>query len=211
MFFDFEALQARNRYKLLTATITPRPIAWIVSLNDEGAPNAAPFSFFNVVCADPATICLGIGSHADGREKDTLTNIRANGEFVVNLVSEADAEAMNITAAPFAPGTNELLEAGVSTAPASRIKPPRIASSPVSLECKAVEVVDLSEKNHLVIASILGMHVADHAIKNPERYWIDTAKLELVGRMESPGWYVRTRDRFMMKVPEAGGQTPDGV
>ncbi len=203
MFFDFEALQGRNRYKLLTATITPRPIAWVVSMNGGGALNAAPFSFFNVVCADPATVCLGIGSHADGREKDTLSNIRANGEFMINLVSEADAEAMNVTAAPFAAGVDELAAAGVATAPAGRIKPPRIASSPVSLECRAVEIIDLSEKNHLVIASILGMHVADHAVKNPERYWIDTASLQLVGRMESPGWYVRTRDRFMMKTPEA--------
>jgi flavin reductase (DIM6/NTAB) family NADH-FMN oxidoreductase RutF len=207
VFFDFEVLAARNRYKLLTATVTPRPIAWIVSQNQDGALNAAPFSFFNVVCADPATVCIGIGSHVGGRDKDTLSNIRASGEFVINLVTEADAEAMNTTAAVFPTGVDELSEAGIHSAPSNSVAPPRIASSPVSLECRMVEVVDLSEHNHLVIARILGMHVVDHAIKNPERYWIDTAKLKLVGRMESPGWYTRTSDRFMMNVPDVKEQS----
>src|SRR5690606_41402744 len=122
-----------------------------------------------VVCADPPTVCIGIGSHVGGRDKDTLSNIRANGEFVINLVTEADAEAMNTTAAVFPTGVDELEQAGIIPAASNRVAPPRIASSPVSMECRLVEVVDLSAQNHLVLARILGMPGADEAVMNPER------------------------------------------
>lgn len=203
VFFDFDQLPEAKRYKLLTATVTPRPIAWVVSCASDGTLNAAPFSFFNAVCADPPTICLGIGTHAGGRDKDTLANLRANGEFVANLVCEADAQAMNVTAATFQAGIDELQRAGVSTTASSRVAPPRITSSPVSLECRVREIMALSPTNHLVIASVVGVHVNDDAVLDADRCWVDTARLQLIGRMDSPGGYVRTRDRFTMRVPEA--------
>lgn len=203
VFFDFEQLPEAKRYKLLTATVTPRPIAWVVTRSNDGDLNAAPFSFFNVMCADPPTVCMGIGTHAGGRDKDTFANLRANGEFVANLVCEADAEAMNITAASFGAGIDELRRAGVSTTGSTHVAPPRIASSPVSLECRVRELMSLSPTNHLVIASVLGVHVNDDAVMDADRCWVDTARLQLIGRMESPGGYVRTRDRFSMRVPDA--------
>ncbi len=124
--FDFATMPARERYKLMLSTIVPRPIAWIVTLDLEGQPNAAPFSFFNAFATDPPVVGIGMGSHDPGRPKDTRRNILDSGEFVVNLVSEDMTEAMNISAIPFEPGINELSVARVETRPSVYIKPPRI-------------------------------------------------------------------------------------
>src|SRR5208283_950024 len=104
MLFDFATIPARERYKLLISTVVPRPIAWIVSQDLEGRLNAAPFSFFNAFAGDPPVVGIGIGSHQPGRPKDTRRNIQESKQFVVNLVSEEIAEAMNVTAIEFEPG-----------------------------------------------------------------------------------------------------------
>ena len=138
MLFDFTQLPARECYKLVVSTVTPpRPIAWVISMDKQGNLNAAPFSFFNAFSGDPPVLGIGIGCHAPPEPKDTRANIRDTGEFVVNLVSEDVAEAMNITAIDFDRSVNELEEAGLSTLPSVLVKPPRIAQSPVSFECKA--------------------------------------------------------------------------
>src|SRR5580658_10562512 len=113
MLFDFATIPARERYKLLVSTIVPRPIAWIVSQDLHGQLNAAPFSFFNAFAGDPPVVGIGIGSHDPGRPKDTRRNIRETGQFVVNLVSEENAAAMNATAIEFEHGVNELEQAGL--------------------------------------------------------------------------------------------------
>src|SRR5580704_15068431 len=112
MLFDFTKLPGRECYKLLVSTVTPRPIAWVVSLDVNGVVNAAPFSFFNAFCGDPPVVGVSVGSHNPPSPKDTRANIRDTGEFVVNLVSEDVAGAMNITAIDFEPGVNELERAG---------------------------------------------------------------------------------------------------
>src|SRR5262249_55066369 len=127
--FDFAVLSPKDRYKLMLATIVPRPIAWIVTLDPGGQLNAAPFSFFNAFATDPPVVGIGIGSYDSGRPKDTRRNIRDTGQFVINLVSEEMAEAMNITAIAFEPGINEVHEAELETLPSVRVKPPRIAGS----------------------------------------------------------------------------------
>lgn len=131
MMFDFATMPPRERYKLLVSTIVPRPIAWIVSQDLRGQFNAAPFSFFNAFAGDPPVVGIGIGSHDPGRPKDTRSNIRETGHFVVNLVSEEAAEVMNITAIEFERGVSEPSEAGLTTIPSVHVKPPRIAESPV--------------------------------------------------------------------------------
>ena len=198
MLFDFATLSARERYKLLVSTIVPRPIAWIVSQDLHGHLNAAPFSFFNAFAGDPPVVGIGIGSHDPGRPKDTRHNIRETGQFVVNLVSEEAAEVMNITAIEFERGVSEPHEAGLSTVPSVHVKPPRIAESPVSMECELMQIIDLGPEQSLVLGRVLALHVRDDAVIDPAKNHIDTPKLKLIGRMHGAGWYARTTDLFKM-------------
>ena len=198
MYFDLERLDGTLSYKLMTATIVPRPIAWLVTANAAGKTNAAPFSFFNAFSGSPAVICVGIGQRRDA-DKDSLANIRARGEFVVNLVSEELVEAMSLTSVDFPPDYDELQVAGLATEPSVKIGVPRIARSPVSLECTLQQVLDVGGSNRIVVAGVAAMHILDEAVINPERCHIDTARLKLVGRMQSPGGYVRTTDTFKLK------------
>ena len=204
MLFDFAKISARDGYKLMVATITPRPIAWVVSQDGNGHLNAAPFSFFNAFSGDPPVVGIGIGSHEPGRAKDTRRNICETREFVVNLVSEAVAEAMNITAIEFEPEVNELAEARLKTIPSVKVKPPRIAASPVSMECALLQTVELGPDNGLVLGRIVAMHVHDHLVLDPAKHYIDTPNLKLIGRMHGTGWYARTSDLFPMdRIPRA--------
>ena len=204
MLFDFAAIPPRECYKLLVSTVTPRPIAWIVSQNLKGQLNAAPFSFFNAFSGDPPVVGVGIGSHEPGRAKDTRRNIRETREFVVNLVSEEVAEAMNITAIEFEASVNELAEAQLKTLPSLRVKPPRIAISPVSMECALMQIVDLGPDNGLVLGRVVAMHVRDDMVLDAAKNYIDTPKLKLIGRMHGTGWYARTSDLFKMdRIPRA--------
>jgi flavin reductase (DIM6/NTAB) family NADH-FMN oxidoreductase RutF len=198
MLFDFGKIPPREGYKLLVSTVTPRPIAWISSLNPDGQLNAAPFSFFNVFAGDPPVVGIGIGSHEPGRAKDTRRNIRKTKEFVVNLVSEDMAEAMNITAIEFEPEVNETIEADLETISSVHVKPPRIAASPVSMECALMQIVELGPDNGLVLGKVLAMHVRDDLVIDPAKRYIDTPRLKLIGRMHGTGWYARTSDLFQM-------------
>jgi flavin reductase (DIM6/NTAB) family NADH-FMN oxidoreductase RutF len=198
MLFDFADIAAEARYKLLVSTITPRPIAWVVSQDAAGVLNAAPFSFFNAFAGDPPVVGIGIGSHKPGRPKDSRANIGETGQFVVNLVSEETAKAMNVTAIEFDRGVNELTQAGLTTLPSIRVKPPRIAESPVSMECELMQIVDLGSSNGLVLGRVLAMHIRDDAVIDATKYYIDTPKLKLIGRMHGRAWYARTSDLFEM-------------
>jgi flavin reductase (DIM6/NTAB) family NADH-FMN oxidoreductase RutF len=198
MLFDFATISARERYKLLVSTIVPRPIAWIVSQDLHGHLNAAPFSFFNAFAGDPPVVGIGIGSHDPGRPKDTRHNIRETGQFVVNLVSEEAAEVMNITAIEFERGVSEPHEAGLTTAPSVHVNAPRIAESPVSMECELLQIIDLGPEQSLVLGRVLAMHIRDDAVIDPAKHHIDTPKLKLIGRMHGAGWYARTTDLFKM-------------
>jgi flavin reductase (DIM6/NTAB) family NADH-FMN oxidoreductase RutF len=198
MLFDFATLPAKERYKLLVSTVVPRPIAWIVSQDLNGQLNAAPFSFFNAFAGDPPVVGIGIGSHDPGRPKDTRRNIRDTKQFVVNLVSEENAEAMNVTAIEFEPGVSELLEAGLTTVPCVHVKPPRIAESPASMECELLQIIELGPETGLVLGRVLAMHVREDCVIDPARHHLDTPKLKLIGRMHGSGWYARTSDLFSM-------------
>jgi flavin reductase (DIM6/NTAB) family NADH-FMN oxidoreductase RutF len=203
MYFDVSALDAPRSYKLLTATVVPRPIAWVVSADAQGRVNAAPFSFFNCFGGHPPVICVGVGNRGAG-PKDTLANIEARREFVVNLVPEALAEAMNLTATDFPAGHDELQLTGLATVPSQQVSVPRIAASPVALECRLKQVIAIEPASNIVVAEVLAVHVADAAVINAERCYIDTAKLMLIGRMQSPGGYTRTRDAFSMRLLDFG-------
>lgn len=176
MQFDFEAMTPGERYKLLLATVLPRPIAWITTRDSSGAVNAAPFSFFNVFGSEPATVGVGIGSKGPGEPKDTRANIRANEQFVVNLVPYSLAQQMRITSIAFPKGVEEPAEADLKLVPSEKVKVPRIEASPVSMECTFMQEVALGGFS-LVLGRILMIHVQDHAVIDAARQYVDAEKL----------------------------------
>src|SRR5690242_13551355 len=160
MELDLEGKHAARAYGMLSSLVTPRPIAWVTTLGPDGVVNAAPFSFFNLLGADPPILGFCPGDRDDGTPKDTARNVRLNHEFVVNLVDEKVAEAMNRTAASLPYGASELEHAGLTTAPSSLVKPPRIAEAPASLECKEWGILEILG-NRVVIGLIKRIHVRD--------------------------------------------------
>lgn len=201
MHFDMTALDPDRRYKILTATVTPRPIAWVCTISEAGVTNAAPFSFFNAMGHEPPTVVLGLLRSAKNDFKDTAANILATGEFVVNLVSEANAAAMNLTCMDAPPEVDEIASAALTAVPSVAVKPPRIAESPVSFECRAIASLVTGPRQTLVVGEVLHAHVADAFVLDAERCHIDTPALHLIGRMHGSGWYARTRDLFEMRRP----------
>lgn len=197
MRFDFATLSGAQRVKLLSSTIVPRPIAWVVTKNENDSLNCAPFSFFNMFSGDPPVLCLGIGGRAGG-PKDTTRNIERTGELVVNLVSEDLAEAMNITSIEFPPGVDETVEAALETLPSSHIAPPRIAKSPVAFECLRKTILPIGEARSIVVAEVIAAFVRDDLVLDRGRLTIDTPALRLIARMHGPGNYARTSDRFAL-------------
>jgi flavin reductase (DIM6/NTAB) family NADH-FMN oxidoreductase RutF len=194
MLFDFDALPAQDRYKLVVSTVVPRPIAWVVTRDANGATNAAPYSFFNAFSDDPVVVGIGCGPRPAGAPKDTLANIRSIGEFVVCLVPEEALGQMNVTATDFPPGEDELRAAGLTEAASSKVGVPRIAESPVALECKTFQLVPVGHHT-IVLGQVVAMHVRDDCVMDAAKRYIDTPKLGLVGRMHGRGWYARTTDR----------------
>lgn len=180
-----------DTYKLLTNLVVPRPIAWVTSQNEKGVINLAPFSFFNAVGSDPLYVIISIGHNDAGEPKDTAKNILANGEFVVNLVSEDLFDAMNMSAADFPSEQSELLAAHLHSSPSAHIKVPRVAEAQASLECKLFSTQTLGA-NTLFIGEVVMFHVADHLID--EHLHINN--FAPIGRLGSPSVYCRTTDRF---------------
>lgn len=195
--FDLQHLSSHEKYQLLASTIVPRPIALVTSRGQDGSANAAPFSFFNVLSPDPPILALGIEDRSDGRTKDTKRNLRNAGEFVVNLVSEEMAAAMNRCAADFPPEVNELDESGFETLEADVVDAPRILAAPVSFECRLYMELRLGQDgcNSVLLAEVTRVHLIDDALSNDRN--IDPHCLNLIGRLAG-GDYVRLSDRFRM-------------
>jgi flavin reductase (DIM6/NTAB) family NADH-FMN oxidoreductase RutF len=200
MELDLEGQYAERAYSILACLVTPRPIALVTTLSPEGKVNAAPFSFFNLLGADPPILAFAPGDREDGTPKDTPRNIRLTHEFVVNLVDESIAEAMNKCAASLPYGENELASAGLHGAPSSIVKPPRILEAPASLECTEWGTLQIGE-NRVVIGVIKRIHLRDELF-DEEKERVRSDQLYIIGRMASPNWYCRTRDRFEMIRPK---------
>ncbi len=195
MLFDFDKLTSKDRYKILVHTIVPRPIAWVVSVGQDGVRNAAPFSFFGVACADPPVVCIGITVRPPPG-KDTARNIHETGEFVVNLVPYSARQAMHVTAIDFDAATDELTEAGLSVLPSVKVGPPRIAESPVALECKLFQYTPMETGHTIVLGRVVAAHIADEAVIDAQKCYIDTPKLDLIARMHGTAEYLRTDASF---------------
>ncbi|MEO8721964.1 MAG: flavin reductase family protein [Sphingobium sp.] len=199
MDFDFTTLTAAQRYKLMTAAITPRPIAWLTTLSSTGTANAAPFSFFNMMGSEPPLVAIGLMRRPNGMHKDSARNIIDTKEFVVNLVRATDAEAMNLTAIDAPPEFDELHNADIATQSSKRIAPPRIASAPVAMECRLAQHIELGQTT-VVLGEVLQFHI-DDAFVDPEKLHVDTLAMNLVARMHGSGWYTRSNDLFQLGRP----------
>jgi len=197
--FDLAAHPGAPAYKLLAALVVPRPIALVTTVDAAGRANAAPFSFFNVMGAEPAMVVLAPSDRDDGTPKDTAANLIANGEAVVHIVDEPLAARMVACAAPLPPGVSELDAAGLATLPAERVRPPRIAECPVALECRVLDIRRYGE-NRLVVLEALLAHVRA-GLADPATWRVRVADHAPIGRMESPDGYIRTRDRFRLPFP----------
>jgi flavin reductase (DIM6/NTAB) family NADH-FMN oxidoreductase RutF len=191
MHIDPSSTSPQDNYKLLTNLVVPRPIAWVTSQNAEGIINLAPFSFFNAIGSDPLYIIISIGNKDDGSPKDTAANIIANGEFVVNLVTEDLLSEMNFSAANFPPNESELTALGLHPAASKKIKVPRVSEAKASLECILHSQQPLGIYN-LIIGQVVMFHVDDELIG--DRFHING--FMPIGRMGSPAYYSRTNDRF---------------
>ncbi len=201
MQLDLAGLSAEEAYRWLTATVTPRPIAWVATVSSDGASNLAPFSFFQVICDQPPTLMVNVGLNPGGRLKDTLVNARQTGQMVIHLVNAAMARVMNETAATLPPEVSEIELCGLDTVPATRVGVPRLVHAPVAFECEVERITPYpaeSPRQFLIFARVLLAHI-DDAVMADERH-VDPGKLDLVGRMGGV-WYSTTRDRFAMKRP----------
>ncbi len=180
MEIDAASLDADAAYRLLVGAVVPRPIAWITTLSPSGLVNAAPFSCYTFVCNDPPMLAINIGRR-DGQLKDTARNIRDGGEFVVNVVSEDLLESMHATSAECGPEISEVEALQIAVAPSTAVRPPRIAASPVNLECRLDRILELGRlRNDLVFGRIVHFHVADAVC---ERGRIESQKLKPVARL----------------------------
>jgi flavin reductase (DIM6/NTAB) family NADH-FMN oxidoreductase RutF len=199
-----DSLPRASIYKILIGSVVPRSIGWISTINNSGDPNLAPFSFFTVVCPKPPTVLFcPLIRGTDENPKDTLNNIKATGEFVVNIVTEELASAMVATSVEIAAGVNEFELTGLETAPSAVVRPPRVAESPIHFECKLTQIVEIGNNaggGSVVIGEIVHLHVDERVLIGEDK--IDLAALKPIGRLAGSA-YVRVTDLFEMERPKS--------
>jgi flavin reductase (DIM6/NTAB) family NADH-FMN oxidoreductase RutF len=197
MHFEIETTPHRQVYNLLIGLVAPRPIAWVTSMDEEGRLNAAPFSSYNYLCTDPPIVGMGVTNRPDARftPKDTARNIRRTGEYVINVVTEDLLQQMNICATDFPTGVNELEMAGLTTAPSSVVKVPRIAEAHAALECREYTSMEIG-RSRIILGRVVAMYVEDRFVDAAGPY-IKANELHAVGRMNGLGNYARTRDAIV--------------
>lgn len=200
MNLDLNTADKKERYKLLLSSILPRPIALVTTQDDQGIVNAAPFSFFNIMASTPAIVVLGIDSKSPGVPKDTVRNMQLTKEFVINMVSEDIVEKMSLCSTPLPAGEDELKFSGLTAAPSIQVKPPRIAESPINMECRIVEILDIGHDRNIVIGNIVHYHIDDQ-FYDAQNGYVLVEKLGLVARMHGKSFYLRSHDIFEIDRP----------
>lgn len=201
MMIDVASSSPVEVYGLLVGIVAPRPIGWVTTVDMEGRVNLAPFSFFNLFGANPPVVVFSPTVRRDGTQKDTLLNVQATGEFVLNTAVESLAEAVNLTSAEIPKGESEVELAGLTLAPSLLVKPPRIAECPTHLECRVRQIVPVGDgpmSGNLVIGEIVAIHIDDSVLDDAKK--IDPRKLKAIARLGGD-WYCRTTDLFTLKRP----------
>jgi len=194
--FSLRKLSKQDRYKLLSGIVIPRPIALVTTLDASGTVNAAPFSFFNVFSEDPPLVALGLQHNPDHSLKDTTRNIQREGEFVVNMVDEALATAMNDCAVDFPSGESEVAALGLATSPSTDIKVPRIAAAPFAMECMRSVSLAFGPGRELVVGEVLRIH-AREGVVDAETMYVDLSAYRPIGRLFG-NLYTYQRESFAM-------------
>lgn len=195
-------LHPRDAYRLLISVVVPRPIGWISSLGADGSLNLAPFSFFNAVGGNPPTVLLSVGRR-QGQIKDTLRNVQETGEFVVNLVDETLAEAMNLTSGEYDYQVDEFATAGLTPAPSVDVRAPRVAEARAALEVKATQFVPVQDTHYtLILGRVTRFHLQDGLLR--PNGLVDADRLRPVARLGGDEYATLGRV-FEMKRPGAGG------
>ncbi|MGB6942340.1 MAG: flavin reductase family protein [Bryobacteraceae bacterium] len=188
-------------YKLLIGSVVPRPIAFVSTISQDGAFNAAPFSFFTVASSHPPVLVFNVALRANpDPRKDTLRNIMTAREFVVNVVSEELGQKMNLCSGDYPPDVDEFQVSGLTPIPSDLVKAPRVAESHINMECRLLYTISMSGLvggGNLVLGEVIRFHIDDAYFNN---YRIDQDKLRAIGRMAGNS-YIRTEDRFDMIRP----------
>ncbi|MDR0808524.1 MAG: flavin reductase family protein [Gemmobacter sp.] len=198
MEFDFTRLGQEDRYRLLTNFVGPRPIALVSTQSENGRDNAAPMSFFNVVSHEPPLVVLGIQTRPDGQEKDTVRNIRRDGEFVVNMVDMALSQAMLVCGLAVDEDVDEMALAGLTPAPCVHLRARRIAESPCAMECRVERLIEYPRRL-LIIGEVVQMHVRRDCLDaagrrvNPETY-------QPIARLHGDN-YITSDQQFVLPPP----------
>lgn len=196
--FDFTRIDATDRYRLLTNFVGPRPIALVSTLSETGRDNAAPMSFFNVFSHDPALVILGIQTRPDGVEKDTVRNIRRDGEFVVNMVDMALAEGMLVCGLPVGAEVDEVALAGLTSAPCHHIRARRIVESPCAMECRVDRLLDYGRRL-IVIGEVVQMHIHRDCLDEAGRY-VNPEIYQPIARLHADN-YISSDRQIVMPTP----------
>lgn len=202
MLIDIASANYLDVYHLLIGIVTPRPIAWVTTVDPEGRVNLAPFSFFNAFSGNPPVVVFSPTLRRDGGKKDTLRNVEATREFVLNAAVESLAEKINLSSKDLPYGESEVDLTGLKLLPSMKVRPPRIAETPVTMECKLMQIVPLGKgpiAGNLVIGEVLVMHIDDAVLDTKGR--IDPRKLQTISRLGGD-FYCRTTDLFEMKRPQ---------
>lgn len=205
---DPNTLGPAERHKMTIGTIVPRPIAWVTSVDESGRVNLAPFSYFMGCHSYVPAIAVSVGSR-DGLPKDTRANISAVGELVVNTVTDELVASMNVTAAAFPPGVDELAVAGLTPVASHVVSPPRVAESPIQIECRVLRTFDLGEAprtSTLFVAEVVMWHVRRDLLL--DGYKVDQAAIHAVGRMGGTQ-YTHARDLFSLRIPDWRDMLPE--
>ncbi len=201
MKIDPTNLDWRDGHELMMGSVVPRPIAFVSTIGKDGVFDVAPFSAFSTVSVKPTLICFTAGSRRDGQKKRTLLNIESSREFVVNIVTEAMAEAMNQSSAVYPYDVDKFKAAGLTPVKADIVKPPMVGESPINLECRVLEMHEFvapPRRSSLIIGQVLLVHIKDECYQNGE---IQMSKLKAIARMGGQ-FYCRTRDIFEIKRPQ---------
>ncbi len=194
MDIDPASLSPRDAYRLMISCIIPRPIAFVTTLSRDGVSNLAPFSFFNGVSSDPPVISIAVATKRDGSKKDTWRNIEETGEFVVNVVVPDLMDAVIVGAKELPHNVSELDLAGLRTLPSSTVKPPRLADSPIQMECRLLKIVEVEETG-LILGRVVRFHAKDEILVDGR---VDPRRLTFVGRL-GDDLYCRVNDLFERK------------
>ena len=204
MDFDPNVLPQPAVYKLMIGCVVPRPIAWVSTVDAAGVHNLAPFSYFMAVTSEPPTVAFSSGRRAadlgaaGGTKKDTLANVEAMGEFVVNISDDDTARQMNMTSGEFPPDVDEFAVAGLTAVPSLKVKAPRVAEAPINMECRVVQILPVGA-HHLVIGEVVHFHVRDD-VYDPASGRLDMHRLRPIGRLAG-NLYTHVHDIFEMKRP----------